>query len=105
MRILMVSDLHYTLKQFDWVTQVASDYDLVIVAGDLLSIASPVDPDAQIAVVLEYLARIAAPDHGDRGARATTTSTRATTSANARLRGSPKPAWRGVIVDGSAPEP
>ena len=56
MRILMVSDLHYTLKQFDWVTQVASEYDLVIVAGDHLSIASPVDPDAQIAVVLEYLA-------------------------------------------------
>ena len=60
MRILMVSDLHYTLKQFDWVTQVASEYDLVVVAGDHLSIASPVEPDAQIAVVLEYLARMAA---------------------------------------------
>ena len=66
MRILMVSDLHYTLKQFDWVTQVASEYDVVIVAGDLLSIASPVDPDAQIAVVLEYLARIAAQTTVDR---------------------------------------
>jgi Icc-related predicted phosphoesterase len=59
MRILLVSDLHYTLKQFDWVTSVASEYDLVVVAGDSLSIASPVDPDAQIAVVLEYLARMA----------------------------------------------
>ena len=60
MRILLVSDLHYTLKQFDWVASVASEYDLVVVAGDSLSIASPVDPDAQIAVVLEYLARMAA---------------------------------------------
>jgi Icc-related predicted phosphoesterase len=60
MRILLVSDLHYTLKQLDWVTSVAGDYDLVVAAGDLLDIASIVEPDAQIAVVLEYLARMAA---------------------------------------------
>ena len=60
MRILLVSDLHYTLKQLDWVVSVAGDYDLVVVAGDLLDIASIVEPDAQIAVVLEYLARMAA---------------------------------------------
>jgi Icc-related predicted phosphoesterase len=59
MQILLVSDLHYTLKQLDWVTSVAGDYDLVVVAGDHLDIASIVDPDAQIAVVLEYLSRIA----------------------------------------------
>jgi Icc-related predicted phosphoesterase len=59
MRILVVSDLHYTLQQLDWVTSVAADYELVVIAGDLLDIASAVDPDAQIAVVLEYLARIA----------------------------------------------
>lgn len=59
MRILLVSDLHYTLKQLDWVTMVAGDFELVVVAGDLLDIASIVDPDAQIAVVLEYLSRIA----------------------------------------------
>jgi Icc-related predicted phosphoesterase len=59
MRILVVSDLHYTLKQLDWVASVAADYELVVVAGDLLDIASAVDPDAQIAVVLEYLARLA----------------------------------------------
>ena len=59
-RILLVSDLHYTLKQLDWVLAVASDYDLVVVAGDHLDIASAVEPDAQIAVVLEYLARLAA---------------------------------------------
>jgi Icc-related predicted phosphoesterase len=60
MRILLVSDLHYTLKQLDWVTAAASDFDLVVVAGDHLNIASPVAPDAQIAVVLEYFARMAA---------------------------------------------
>src|SRR3954467_10186395 len=59
MRILLVSDLHYTLKQLDWVVEVAGDYELVVMAGDLLDIASIVEPDAQIAVVLEYLSRIA----------------------------------------------
>ena len=60
MRILLVSDLHYTLKQLDWVTSIAGEYDLVVAAGDLLDISSIVEPDAQIAVVLEYLARMAA---------------------------------------------
>jgi len=60
MQILLVSDLHYTLKQLDWVLAVADTYDLVVVAGDCLDISSAVEPDAQIAVVLEYLARLAA---------------------------------------------
>src|SRR5438477_4549156 len=59
MQILLVSDLHYTLKQLDWVAAVAADYELVVMAGDHLDIASIVEPDAQIAVVLEYLSRIA----------------------------------------------
>jgi len=59
LRILLVSDLHYTLRQLDWVASVAADYELVVVAGDTLDIASIVEPDAQIAVVLEYLARMA----------------------------------------------
>src|SRR5262249_12965289 len=60
MRILHVSDLYYTLKQFDWVASVAGDYELVVVAGHVLAIASVVEPAAQIAAVLECLARIAA---------------------------------------------
>jgi len=60
MRILLVSDLHYTLRQLDWVVAAAPDYELVVVAGDLLDISSIVEPDAQIAVALEYLSRIAA---------------------------------------------
>lgn len=60
MQILVVSDLHYTLKQLDWVAAVAPDFDLVIAAGDFLDVSSMVEPDAQIAVVLEYFAQIAA---------------------------------------------
>jgi Icc-related predicted phosphoesterase len=60
MQILLVSDLHYTLKQLDWVSSVAGEFDLVVLAGDHLDIASIVEPDAQIAVVLEYMARMAA---------------------------------------------
>ncbi|HEX4493938.1 MAG TPA: metallophosphoesterase [Acidimicrobiia bacterium] len=60
MQILLVSDLHYSLRQLDWVTAVAGDLDVVVMAGDFLDIGSIVDADAQIAVVLEYLARIAA---------------------------------------------
>lgn len=58
MRILVVADLHYSLKQFDWVAGVASDYDLVVVAGDLLDLAGHADLDTQIVVVLKYLDRI-----------------------------------------------
>jgi Icc-related predicted phosphoesterase len=58
-RILLVSDLHYKLPQLDWVLSVAADHELVVLAGDHLDIASIVEPDAQIAVVLEYLARLA----------------------------------------------
>ena len=59
MRILLVSDLHYALPQLDWVLSVAGEHDLVVVAGDLLDISSFVEPDAQIAVVVEYLTRLA----------------------------------------------
>jgi Icc-related predicted phosphoesterase len=57
--LLLVSDLHYSLKQLDWVLAVAGDFDVVVVAGDHLDISSVVEPDAQIAVVLEYLSRLA----------------------------------------------
>ncbi len=60
MRMLLVSDLHYTLPQLDWVLEHADEYDVVVLAGDLLDIASAVAPDAQITVSLEYLERIAA---------------------------------------------
>lgn len=55
MRILLVSDLHYTLRQLDFVVDAAPDFDLVVVAGDLLDISSGVELDAQVVVVQRYL--------------------------------------------------
>lgn len=60
MKILSVADLHYSLQQFDWLLQAAPDYDLVVIAGDLLDIASSVDLDTQVVVVLKYLRRMTA---------------------------------------------
>ena len=56
MRILLVSDLHYSLKQLDWVVAESPHYDLVVIAGDSLNIASVVPLEAQSVVILEYLA-------------------------------------------------
>jgi len=58
-RALLVSDLHYDLRKLDWVLAEAAGVDLLVVAGDLLDIASLVPLEAQIDVVLEYLARAA----------------------------------------------
>ncbi len=58
MRILLVSDLHYTLKQYDWVQSVAADFAGVVIAGDHLDIAAVVDGDAQAVVILKYLERL-----------------------------------------------
>ena len=55
MRILLVSDLHYNLPQLDWVVGAGPEFDLVVVAGDSLNIASPVPLDAQSVVILQYL--------------------------------------------------
>jgi Icc-related predicted phosphoesterase len=60
MKILAVSDLHFGLKQFDWVVQQAGCYDLVIIAGDLLDIGGHLDLDSQITVVVKYLRAISA---------------------------------------------
>lgn len=58
MKALIVADLHYSLRQFDWLLRVADGYDLVIIAGDLLDTAGHCDLDVQIVVVMKYLARI-----------------------------------------------
>ncbi len=54
MRILLVADLHYTLKQFDWVVDRAQDFDLVVLAGDHLDISSVVPLEAQSVVIMQY---------------------------------------------------
>lgn len=58
MRLLLVSDLHYSLPQFDWVVQVAPKFDLVVLAGDCLDISSAVPLDVQTVVVRRYLGLI-----------------------------------------------
>ena len=55
MRVLLVSDLHYGLPQLDWVVDAAARFDLVVVAGDCLNIASAVPLDAQSTVISRYL--------------------------------------------------
>jgi Icc-related predicted phosphoesterase len=59
-RILAVSDLHYRLRQFDWLLTRASSVDAVVIAGDLLDVRSPVALDVQAVAVraaLRHLAR------------------------------------------------
>ena len=58
MKMLFVADLHYTLRQYDWLTAKAGNYDLVIIGGDLLDLGSALDFDVQIFVVEKYLHRI-----------------------------------------------
>lgn len=58
-KILLVSDLHYALKQFDWTAAVAPNFDLVVIAGDHLDIAGHIAGNVQILVVLKYLRRLA----------------------------------------------
>ena len=54
-----MSDLHYALKQYDWIASVAPSYDLVVIAGDHLDIAGALDGGVQIVVILKYLKRLA----------------------------------------------
>ena len=58
MRILLASDLHYRLPQYDWLVGVAGGYDLMALPGDHLAIAGSVPLPAQIVVIDRYLARL-----------------------------------------------
>lgn len=58
MKILFVADLHYALKQFDWLESNAGGFDLVVIGGDLLDLAGALDLDVQIVVVEKYLRRL-----------------------------------------------
>jgi len=58
MKILIASDLHYRLKQFDWLTRQAAQCDAMIIAGDLLDISSYLDISVQTVVMKKYLKTI-----------------------------------------------
>jgi Icc-related predicted phosphoesterase len=60
MRILFVSDIHYSLKQLDWLSAAASGFDVLVIGGDLLDLAGHADLDTQIVVVAKYLGRLGA---------------------------------------------
>jgi Icc-related predicted phosphoesterase len=56
-RILHTADLHYALRQFDWLMTQAGQFDIAVVAGDLLDLAGAVDLEVQEVVVQKYLRR------------------------------------------------
>jgi len=58
MKMLFAADLHYTLKQLDWLVANAGRYDVVVIGGDLLDLGAALDFDVQIVVVEKYLHRI-----------------------------------------------
>lgn len=59
MRILVVSDLHYKLPHYDWLVETGSRADVVVIAGDLADVVSPVPHDVQTVVIGRYLERLA----------------------------------------------
>ena len=59
MRILHVSDLHYRLRQLDWLLAAAPSFDAVAIAGDLLDVRSPVALDVQAVAVTAALRALA----------------------------------------------
>lgn len=58
MQLLVASDLHYNLRQLDWVMNRAAEVDLVVVAGDLLDLSSAVPLATQIVAVQAYLEKL-----------------------------------------------
>jgi Icc-related predicted phosphoesterase len=59
MKYLIVADIHYSLKQFDWVSSLAGKFDAVFIVGDLLDLVSIVERDVQATVALKYIRNIA----------------------------------------------
>jgi len=60
LKCLLVADLHYDLRKFDWVVDAAAHVDVVVLAGDHLEIAAIVDRPAQTIVVQKYFKRLQA---------------------------------------------
>src|SRR5882762_7416070 len=54
MRLIFLADLHFSLKQFDWLLARAGEYDLIVIGGDLLDLGASLDLDTQITVIEKY---------------------------------------------------
>jgi Icc-related predicted phosphoesterase len=59
MRLLLTSDLHYRLRNYDWLQEVAPRFDAVVIAGDHIDGASPVPDSVQIAALSASLSALA----------------------------------------------
>jgi Icc-related predicted phosphoesterase len=57
-RYLVTSDLHYALRQLDWIADQADTFDSIVIAGDLLDAGAGADVHAQIALFTAYLRRL-----------------------------------------------
>ncbi len=60
MRILVVSDLHYKLRHYDWLVEAASEVDAVALVGDLADVINAVPHEVQTVVLTNYLDLLAA---------------------------------------------
>lgn len=59
MQYLVASDLHYELRQLDWIAERADEFDAVLLVGDHLDLGGRVDLQAQIAMFTAYFGRLA----------------------------------------------
>lgn len=59
MKFLVTSDLHYSLRQLDWIVEQADEYDAVVLAGDLLDAAAGAELGAQVAFFVAFLRKLA----------------------------------------------
>jgi predicted phosphodiesterase len=60
MRVLLTSDLHYELRQYDWLIAAAAAFDAVVVAGDHIDAMLPVPTAVQIAALAATFGAVAA---------------------------------------------
>ena len=59
MRVLLTSDLHYKLKQYDWLIGAAPHFDAVVIAGDHIDAMSSVPAAVQIAALCATFGAVA----------------------------------------------
>jgi Icc-related predicted phosphoesterase len=55
MKLIFLADLHFSLKQYDWLLAKGGEYDLIVIGGDLLDVSASLNLDTQISVVEKYL--------------------------------------------------
>ena len=58
MKCLLLADLHYDLRKFDWVVAAAAHVDVVVLAGDHLDAGAAVGRSSQAVIVQKYFRRI-----------------------------------------------